>query len=156
MIDFIRIDPSQAHRIAAAMGPNLRAEDAAECAAFGMTSYQAVFQSIKSSVFCMTAWDGPDVIAAFGITVPNVLGNQAQPWLITTPKVLQHKKLFLRMNKKFIENVRQIFPYLETLVHAEYEQALRWIFWLGFKVYPPVSAGPLGERFCRVTLGEDA
>ena len=154
MIEFAEAFPDDAGWIAKELGPHLRKEDAAECEAFGLTPEGAVLMSVQSSIFCMTAWEEGSCLAAWGFTVPNIVGDHAQPWLLTSVGVLRHRKVMLRANRIFLKETQQKYPILETIVHAEYKKAIRWLRWLGFTIHKPVRVGPKNELFHRVTLGD--
>jgi hypothetical protein len=151
------LGPETAGIIARSLAPRLRPEDAAECAALGLSPYHSVNGSILESVLSYGAFERGECVAAWGFTSSSpcftdssLIEITVYPWLLTTSAVDRNKKTFLKANQEFIDVVNSKYPILETWVHAEYTKALRWLGHLGFVIEPSAPFGPLQKQFCRV------
>lgn len=127
-----------ANRLVATM----RAEDRAECEAFGLSPLEGLRQSIAGSRDPLIATVDGKPAAAFGCIRRGALSITGIPWMLTTDLVLQHKKLFLSENRRILAEWLLDYERLFNVVDARYVKALRWMRWLGFTEYPPQPHGP--------------
>lgn len=149
----LRFEPDCTPHIGA-LAANMRLLDAQECWALGMSPETTLRASVEQSVESWVALDGNRPIAMWGLTTASFVGRTATPWLLTGIGIERHKKAFLRETKWWIENrASAMYPHLVNIVDARYEQSLRWLRWLGFKIHDPRPFGPDGVMFCTVERG---
>lgn len=115
-----------------AMAPLLRPGDLAECEAMGLAPDDALEASLMASNEAWVALEDGKPVAMWGYGVSGLLAD-AEVWLLTSPGVERHKKLFLQMNQQFIAEIMARFGGAVAYVHAEYGRAVKWLAWLGFQ-----------------------
>ena len=143
----VRIVPATVDHIA---GLELRAEDAAEVAAFGVTPDTALRESIARSLWAETYLVDGVPAAIVGLGRSALLGGHGVPWALTGPAVERHRRFLLRESRRQVARMRDEAPPLVNYVHAGHRRALRWLRWLGFTIEP---ARPLARgMFHRFTL----
>lgn len=147
----ITVVPATAEH-AAALALRMRAEDAAECEAIGMTPLASIEMSLRVSDLAYAAFVDGEVMGIYGVAPLTVLGDIACPWLLTADGAVRHRRAFLEENRAFLRFALQRYPVLVTYVDARYSQALRWMRWLGFTVDEAAPFGPLNALFCKATL----
>ncbi|MDI3625202.1 hypothetical protein QK355_07940 [Pseudomonas aeruginosa] len=74
------------------------------------------------------------------------------PWMISTHAVARHRAAFLHECRDQIGRMRQRYAALINYTDARYEQALRWMQWLGFDMLDAVEYGVNGELFHPFTM----
>lgn len=153
MIEIRAIEADEAEALAAALAARLRPGDLAECQATGLSPEEVILRSVRGSFCAWAAWDGDRPLAAWGAQAPMLFGGVAYPWLLTGPEVVNHKRLFLRLNRSFVVRLTQTHPRLEVFVLASYDTAVRWLRWLGFSIGETIPIGPDGTLFRRATIG---
>lgn len=136
----IRIVPASFDHI---VGLELRAEDAAEVAAFGVTKDGALRESIARSLWAETYLVDGAPAAIVGLGRSALLGGHGVPWALTGPAVERHRKLFLVESRRQVARMRDEAAPLVNYVHAGHRRALRWLAWLGFAIEParPLARG---------------
>ena len=138
---------------AEAMAPHLRDADAAEVIALGVTPLYALVESVRGSLVSWVALEDGEPICIWGVSAVDALGQAGCPWLLTTPAVERHKRLFMVTSRVFMLSIAAMFPRLENYVDPRHKKAVRWLAWLGFRLDPPAPLGPLGLPFQRITMG---
>ncbi len=117
-------------------------------------SVEAVVRhDINESVIARVALIDGQVAAAFGVVQTNVLAGIGSPWCFPTTVCDPYPRLFMEMSKFYVERFRGWCPTLVGQVDGKYEQAVRWLRWLGFTI----QAHPgNGNGLClAVLLGEE-
>lgn len=121
----------------------MRAADVEELFDLGLTPTDALLRSIRGS---RDAWAGlvdGRVACIFGVYPLTTLGSEAFPWLLASDLMVQHAKMFLRLNRPYITQLRKDFKWLHNYVSARNLAAIRWLRWLGFVIDErPVLLGP--------------
>jgi hypothetical protein len=117
----------------------LRAGDAAEIAALGLSKEQALFASIERAVWAETYLVDGEPAAIVGLGLSSLLGGWGVPWLLTGPACERHKKTFLRESRRQVARMLEEASPLINFVHADYRRALRWMAWLGFTIEAPIK-----------------
>jgi hypothetical protein len=132
----------------AALDGHLRAGDAAEVAAAGITQGEALYGSMARSLWAWAALDAGEVCAVWGIIADSLTDQHARAWLLTGPGVDRNRKAFLRHTRAWCARMAEVFPVLSADVSADYGCAIRWLRWLGFDVLPaaPCASGALFHR----------
>lgn len=136
---------------AAALAPNLRAEDVAEVLACGSPSGLFALQhSLRTSDMAWALLFDGEVAALFGFTEHRntACGGSGVgvAWALTGNAVARHPKVFLRVSRDVLSLLLEHCGVLVNWVDARYRGALRWLEWLGFEVKPATS-GPQGMLF---------
>lgn len=68
------------------------------------------------------------------------------PWMLSTVHLEQAERVAVaRLARKVVAQMRAEFPILTNMVHADNEDAIKFIQWLGFEVFDTLT-GP-GDRF---------
>lgn len=119
------------------LAENMREKDREEIFAFtGYDPYTALKTSHKYSVES-GAWvvDGR-VACMAGVARPTVLSDINMPWLLSSDVVPVHSRRFLRGTKVFVDNWKSKYKYMMNFVDSRYDEAIRWVEWLGFTVHP--------------------
>lgn len=130
------------------LGPRLRAGDATEVAALGMTGAQALRHAFVHSFVVNTAlYDGRPV-AMWGASSLSWLADHAYLWMLTGCDPAPSPRHILRLSRPFVLALQQQFRTLDALVDVEYLQAMRWLHWLGFQDGPTDVIG--GRTFMRM------
>lgn len=143
----VDIVPSIADHIA---GLTLRAEDAAEVAAFGLTRDEALAGSLARSLWAETYLVDGVPAAIVGLGRSSLVGGHGVPWALTGPACDRHRRLFLAESRRQVARMRDEAAPLVNYVHAGHRRAIRWLGWLGFALEP---ARPLAHGwFHRFTL----
>ncbi|MTK63864.1 MAG: hypothetical protein F8N15_04900 [Methanobacterium sp.] len=127
------------------LASRLRQEDLSEIQA---NSGQTPEASIRAGLTAGEAWvaeDDEGPVAIFGlIPSPPPLGGV--PWMLATPRFLDHQRQFLRECRQWIETMLARFPILTNVVDARNALHVRWLLWCGFQVVnklPEFGAGKL-------------
>lgn len=127
---------------------NMRKQDRAEVmAAYGHSPLEALERAMKHGAIAALA-DGK-VVAVYGISSRSPITRVGSPWMLTTNEVEKHRKLFLKHTKQQVNQWRREYTVMFNYVDARYTQAIRWLKWLGFTVYPAEPFGPYGAPFHR-------
>jgi hypothetical protein len=103
-------------------------------AAVGMGPYRALKDSFDRSAAAWTGMINDKPIVMFGVTPLDILGGIGSPWLLGTDEVLKYGFTFLRLSKRYVPRMLEMFPVLSNYVDARHERAIRWLRWLGFKL----------------------
>jgi hypothetical protein len=147
------IPATRSHAIC--MAPNMRAAEVEEVlASHGLTPEAALLRELESS---SVAWswvvDG-EVACMFGIINPDLFGEAAYPWFLTTPLVEKHSRQFARACKSLLPELIEHHPKLAGMVDARYTLSLRWLQWLGARIEPAIPWGVAGALFHHFELGD--
>lgn len=148
-----RIVPTEPAHIRA-LAFNLRAGDAAEIEAAGMTSQQALWRSFRSATRARTAFVGDEIAAAWGVGgCP--LGKTGRPWLLTAPPIEHVKIALVREARYEVLEMLSIFSELRGYVDGRYHRALRLLDALGFSLSAEFPFGPFGVGFRIYSMRRD-
>ena len=132
----IEIVPARAEHAARLV---LRAGDAAEVAAYGLTKEQAIADSLARSLWAETYLIDGEVAAIAGLGLSSLLGGHGVPWLLTGPACERHKRRFVLESRRQVARMLGEAAPLINYVHADYARAVRWLEWLGFTLDAPVA-----------------
>lgn len=119
---------------------------------------EVLYMSGSSIYECLTStpdiyensfvWEVDNKIVCIFGTTP-FKDNKHVIWLLATNYFDDYKNIFKKICKKVFLNTIKNKYYLYNYVYAGHEKAIRWIKWLGFKVYDPEPVGINGELFCK-------
>jgi hypothetical protein len=136
---------------------NMRQADRNElAAATSATLTQVVSGSVKRAVYSKAGFVGDDLVCIFGLGKPaSLLDDKGIPWMLGTPLIEQHSRLFLRHGKKQLKIMLGIHPKMENWVYSKNETAIEWLKWLGFQFHDPQPWGWQGEYFHRFSYPKE-
>ena len=113
---------------------NMRQADRDEiAAAAGKGPWAALRDSLHLSVAAWTGLVDDEPICMFGVVPLDILGGVGSPWLLGTDEIEKHAISFLRLNKQYVKEMLEYFPYLVNFVDARNKMSIQWLKWLGFK-----------------------
>lgn len=87
------------------------------------------------------------VICVCGVApVPGMEGSGAV-WLVSTTDMEAAPAQFLRLSKKVLAQMLDLYGHLFNFADVRNTKALRWLVWLGFDIYEPIAYGHAGFPF---------
>lgn len=132
---------------------NLRVPDQEELEALDdIHPYISIVNSIKVSDLCWTARVDNRLMAIFGVAPVNLLASEGRPWLIGTPLVDTHPKIFLENCGKYIDLMADRYETMHNYVDARNVKSIRWLSWLGFEISEATPFGKHGMPFHRFEM----
>lgn len=78
-----------------------------------------------------------EYVCCWGLVPPSMMSNKAYLWLQTTPRVEEHKFLFVRHSQRCIEEMLKSYEEIVGFCLPENTSAIRWIKWLGGEFKQP-------------------
>lgn len=148
MIEIVPASMDHVHAI------DLRAADAAEIAAHGVSKEKGLRVSLERAIWADAYLVDGEVAAILGCGMSSLVGGHVTPWLITGTPVERVRKSFAKLARARIAEMRKQHPLMVNYVHAEYADSLKFMAWLGFDIGDPMPLGPLAAPFCRISMGE--
>lgn len=134
---------------------NCREIDARECMAlFMMSPFDAVMQSLESSVRSYSVFYGGKLASVYGVVPSSVLTNDGIIWMVSTKMIDDHPLPAVRTFKKELERVCEGFDYVFNYISVENVGMLKLLRSLGFKTEEPVKMGPAGKQFIKFHRGD--
>ena len=131
----------------------IRQKDAEEVRAMTRLPVAAAIKaSVRASDEAWTFRTEEGVGCIFGVSRQSILDDVGCPWLMTTPIIEKHKKVFLICTRETVAYWLRRYSKLENYIDANYTQAIRWAKWAGFTVYPATPLGVYGHPFCRIEM----
>ncbi|TCS05303.1 MULTISPECIES: hypothetical protein [unclassified Rhizobium] len=121
-------------------------------AASGRSPLSALSFSHRHSSLAWTAlFDGrPEVM--WGVGDINILTGIGAPWLLGTDAVEESFRAFLRISRDWPAQLLSRYRLLRNFVDARNTVSLRWLEWLGFRLFEPVEIN--GHPFRLFEMGE--
>ncbi len=109
--------------------PVLREADILECAAGGLTPYEALSTSIaQSDVAYVIEWEGAPA-AYWGW---RVIPEGCFAWMLSTPEMDRRPLHTARESARLLAWLHDTYPAVYVYVHIGHTTSLRWLKWLGF------------------------
>lgn len=142
-------EPKHLHQIA----PLLRDADARECAAAGVETKHALWQSYRGSAFRETAYIGDELAAVYGIA-GTPLSGIGEGWLLTTNACQKSPLSFVKTFRRRLSEILPVFPYIYGYVADSYVSSIGLLKLLGFNLSEPIPMAPTGIAFRRYEIGE--
>ncbi len=133
MITMLRAREDDARELA----PLLRSEDRAEVLALGVDPFHGLLQSVAASRKAWTYRDDAQIVCMAGVAPLSLIGSTGLPWLPGSPLVAARRRAFMVETRRMLAHWLTMFDVLRNVVDAQYEAAVRWLRWLGFKVGKP-------------------
>lgn len=123
------------------LSATLRDSDKKEIESYGFSSMKSLWISYKNGLSNKTAFVNGKIAAVWGCGGV-YMGKTGRPWLLTSPEVKKVSPLtFARIYQKEVKKMLGLFPKLENYVAADYEEALRLLDIIGFKLGEPETIG---------------
>ncbi|EJZ17398.1 hypothetical protein NE852_12855 [Rhizobium sp. Pop5] len=107
--------------------------------ASGMSPVRALSYSLRKSSAAWTVFIDGRAEVIFGVGAINILAGVGAPWLLGTDAIERHAAGFLRGSIEWRDQLLRHYPILRNLVDADNRVSLRWLRWLGFSIFDPVS-----------------
>lgn len=104
--------------------------------------YDALAFSVARSLEAKTGAVDGRPICIFGVGPITLLSDMGVPWLLSTDEMPRHALKFLKESKLCVRDWRKRYSVLANMVDCRNRIAIKWLKWLGFQIYPPVSYGP--------------
>ena len=100
-----------------------------------MTAHEVMDRAIRNSHETWAAIDEEGRgIAITGLVLTSSLGNNAVPWLLTTPKIRIYPLWFVRRSKELVSKWLNYRSHLSNHIHWEHYKALQWAEAVGFEI----------------------
>jgi len=129
---------------------NMAEADRQELYAVGAHSpLQGILSSVAVSRDATSGLADGRVVCMFGIATATALSFVGVPWMLGAEELPQHARRFLRLNKAYMEAVKEEYSELANFVDARNKRSIRWLEWLGFDFDKAVDFGPYGLPFHR-------
>lgn len=127
---------------------HLRPSDRREIeAASGRAPLEVIKESVTMSPHCFAGLLNNVPAGIGGVAAAAWTGSIGVPWLVGTPQMTKHAKLFVSTTAKFLSQMENLYDAFINYVDARNAPALRWLKSLGFVILPPEPYGVLGMQF---------
>lgn len=128
------------------LAAHLRAGDAAEVAALGMSPRDALRRAFRDAVLRRSYFVNGELAAMSGLCGA-LLADIGEPYLLTTPAAERAPVAFVRCARAAVADMLACRLRLEGRVDASYRRAVRLLEVLGFTLQEPRPFGPNGALF---------
>tara|TARA_R110000744_G_scaffold338426_2_gene443662 strand:- start:1240 stop:1701 length:462 start_codon:yes stop_codon:yes gene_type:complete len=140
MVEYSLVPATNDHAVRVA--GNMRKSDAAEVwASHHHSPHSAVLASLKGSRNPLIGLADEEPVCIFGHAPASPLSSSTSPWLLGTDSLPLHSREFLKLSKLYVDELGKHFRLMANYVDERNATSVRWLKWLGFKVYP---AAPFG------------
>lgn len=130
MLDFRRATRFDLDAIAQIM----REDDVTECRACGHSPREALEAGFSGGGHTWTVSDASGPFLAFGVTPMSLMDRIGRPWLLSSPRLWNHRKALLRLSGGMMWAIEERYPRLENYVWAGNDKSIRLLGKLGFAV----------------------
>jgi hypothetical protein len=117
------------------LAPMIRKLDKFECMAMGSTPIEALTYGLHMDDVTLTVLNKEgNPIAMFGVGHPKRDTNEhprGYIWLLGSEDIKRYGYEFMRDSKKFAKMLIQPYSVLENYVYAHYDEAVKWLMFLG-------------------------
>tara|TARA_R110002096_G_scaffold221155_3_gene409945 strand:- start:207 stop:671 length:465 start_codon:yes stop_codon:yes gene_type:complete len=151
MIDYQFIPTTPEH--VAEMTEVMRTEDAFELMDYaGATPAQALktLRAGSRDTTSITA-DGK-LVCIYGCVRKSPLSNVGCPWMLATPELPKHGRIFVRYVRAFLQEMLKDYDMFLNYGDASNKTSVRWMKWLGFWAFPPEPVGKTGHLYHRYEM----
>lgn len=138
------------------LSENIRPKDHQEIMAYSDGNIHDIieYHIDKSDVsFAATIDDG--LLAVVGVVPQSSLRLTGIPWILTTTLLDKHPRFLVKYSKPVLEVWLHKYDKLFNIVDSRYEQALRWVKWMGFTIHEPKLYEGMDVEFCAVEKSKD-
>lgn len=112
---------------------DIRDADRKEMLALGTTVEDALAEGLAHSDLAMTGLLDGVPVCMFGVSPLNIILGRGTPWMLATNRLEIAQVAFLRACRPVVKWMRESYPNLANVVHANNATAIRWLRWLGFR-----------------------
>lgn len=127
---------------------DIEEKDILEASRLDLDILKNMHRTIDIAVYKKTAFFGSLPVAMWGV-VGDLFGS-GMPYLVVSKQIhLVTTRKFVTIYRQEVQEMLKLFPRLENVVDAEYENAVRMLKIVGFKIGEPVRipSGSLFRRF---------
>lgn len=129
------------------LAPRLRPRDVDEVRdSGGYSPLEALTVSVQWSTYARALLEDGRVIAMWGVA-PLPDGTLGAVWLLGSPELDHHPRLFLKLARPEVEHMAGMFLGLTNYVSASNTASVRWLKRLGFTVAEPRPWGRARKPF---------
>lgn len=122
-------------------GISLRSATELDCVALSTTlradhsALEALRRKVAGSSYAVTVLntDG-QVVCMFGVAAVGFLSSDGCPWMYKSSHLAVHSRLFVRLSKRYLTAMLELYPWLSGRIDARDVMSIRWLEWLGFHV----------------------
>ena len=140
---------------AKAIAANMRKEDRRELVGIiGDNIEKEVEYSIEASEQAYVCECAEGILAAFGVVRTNPFKQEGMIWMLATNLTAKHKVYTGKWTRKGVEAFLKDWDYLYNYVDKGNDETIKWLKWIGAKVYPPEPYGIYGLPYHKFTFGE--
>jgi len=107
----------------------------------------AIGMSLGNSVKAWTGLADGKVACIWGVSADDDDAEVGIPWMLGTDLIAQHSVRFLIESRGALDEMQAMFPILRNHVDERNKAAIKWLRWLGFKIFPTVPFGPYNMPF---------
>lgn len=128
---------------AVALSLVMRQGDVDECwAAAHKKPLQALLDAMNASRDAKVCQYGDEILCMFGSGCSVLIGGVSYPWMLSSEKLIEHRRAFLRVGKAYVELLARDFDVIKNVVDARNTVAVKWLKSLGFEIKDPIPFGP--------------
>lgn len=116
----------------------------------------------REAVFCLQSSDCAYIckhdgkpLSAFGVVRTNPFAKIGIIWMLSTVETAQHKVFVGKKTREGIRAFLSDWDYLYNYIDAGNDKTIRWLRWLGARIYPAAPYGIYGLPYHKFTFGED-
>lgn len=125
---------------ARAVAANIRDADARECdALLALPPSIALPMMIGPGVRTLRSSLEDAIFGMGGVRPVEGVPGLATVWFVGTNEIQNHKREFLLDSRLYVDEVQQDFRVLTNFVDARNTSHIRWLKWLGFKLFNRVE-----------------
>lgn len=130
------------------LAANMRDADRRELeASSNLDPITALELSVSHSREPLTGLADGELVCCFGVVDVSLLHREGVPWMVATPAIEQHGKIFLLNSRRVVKKWRRQYRYMSNFVDVRNDIAITWLKWLGFKLHAPIPYGPRNMPF---------
>jgi hypothetical protein len=112
-----------------------------------------ILEALQTSITCFTATADGVPAVMWGLCYHSMLNDQAYLWMLGTRIVDEHPVHFLRHSRAAMQMMRERYNLIYGECAVDFECSIRWLTWLGAKVWQPNPEG--GGRLVFAIPGEN-
>lgn len=132
---------------------NVRQQDIDEIYAVGgWTIRECLEWAFDNSLWVSTILSDDEPVAILGVTPYQYLSEIGVPWMIATKSVTKIPVQFLRISRKYVQTISELYPILINYVDDRHKESIRYLESVGFSVFEPEPYGFLQIPFRKFML----
>lgn len=135
---------------ARAIVPRLRERDLAGLQSMG-DPVGVIAEALQGATVAFSALADGEVAVMFGLRRSVLLDDRAYLWMLGTGLVDEYPVHFLRYSRAAVKLLLEHYRLIYGECRADYERSIRWLTWLGGKVWAPDAEN--GGRLVFVIAG---